>query len=57
MAVEAEPSCQHSIAFCCRVMVLEGQPDKMMSDMEVHIKQRGIIEFLYVKKIGLIDIH
>jgi len=36
-----------------RQMVVEGQSDKMASDMEVCIKQRGGTEFLLVKKIAL----
>lgn len=29
-------------------MAIEGQPDKMISDMEVGIKQRCVIGFLHV---------
>ena len=35
----------------------EGQSDKMVSDMEVHMKQRCATEFLHVEKIAPIDIH
>jgi len=51
MAVEVEPSLQYSIKCCCHVtqMAAEGQSDKMASDMEVQIKQRGRTEFLHVK--------
>ena len=42
MAVEAEPSHQYSIIFCCRMT--DGQSDKMESDVEVHMNHR-IIEW------------
>ena len=35
----------------------EGQSDKMVSDMEVHMKQKRGTEFLHVEKIAPIDIH
>ena len=38
-------------------MTAEGQSDKMASDMEVHMKQRCVIEFLHVEKIAPNDIH
>ena len=38
-------------------MTAEGQSDKMASDMGVHLKQRGGIEFLHVEKMMPIDIH
>jgi len=34
----------------------EGQSDKMASDVEVHIKQRSVIQFLHVEKITPIDV-
>jgi len=37
-------------------MAAEGQSDKMVSNMEVCMKQRGGTEFLYVDKILPIDI-
>jgi len=37
-------------------MTAEGQSDKMTSDMEVHMKQRCVIEFLYAEKIAPNDI-
>ena len=40
-----------------RQMTAEGQSDKMASDIEVHMKQRRVIEFLHVEKIALNDIH
>ena len=38
-------------------MAAEGKSNKMMSDMEVHMKQRYVTEFLHVEKIAPIDIH
>ena len=38
-------------------MAAEGQSDKMVSDMEVSLKQREVTEFLYEKRMTLIDIH
>ena len=38
-------------------MAAEGQSDNMESDMEVHMKQRCVIGFLYVEKMEPIDIH
>ena len=38
-------------------MAAEGQSDKMTSDVEVHIKQRCVIEFLCVENMAPIDIH
>jgi len=38
-------------------MAAEGQSDRMVSDMEVHVKQRGGIEFLYGEKMLPTDIH
>ena len=38
-------------------MAAEGQSDKMASDMEVHMKQRCVTEFLHVEKMAPIDIH
>jgi hypothetical protein len=41
-----------------RQMTVEGQPDKMASDMEVRMKQRCVIEFLHAeKKNAPSDIH
>jgi len=47
-AVEVEPSCQYSLP-CVVVwqMAAEGQSDRMASDMEVHMKQRYVTEFLH----------
>jgi len=38
------------VAVC--YMTAEGQSDKMVSDMEVCMKQRGVTEFLHVEKNG-----
>jgi len=39
-------------------MAAEGQSDKMVSDMEVQMKQSYVIEFLHAeKKIAPIDVH
>jgi len=38
-------------------MTAEGQPDKMVSDIEVCMKQRCVIEFLHAEKIAPNDIH
>ena len=40
-----------------RQMTAEGQSDKMVSDMEVRMKQRCVIEFLHVEKNAPKDIH
>ena len=38
-------------------MASEGQSDKMMSDMEMQMKQRCVTEFLHAEKNAPIDIH
>ena len=38
-------------------MAAEGQSDKMTSDMEEHLKQRCVTEFLHVEKMAPTDIH
>jgi len=38
-------------------MAAEGQSDKMTSDMEEHMKQRCVTEFLHVEKMAPTDIH
>jgi len=58
MAVEAEPFCQYSVTCYCHVT--DGSREgvyRMMSDMEVCMKQRCGIEFLQVEKMTPIDIH
>ena len=58
MAVEAEYPINiplHVVAVL--QMAAEGQSDKMASDMEVQMKQRGVAEFLHVEKMAPTDIH
>jgi len=38
-------------------MAAEGQSEKVMSDMEVHMEQRYATEFLHVEKIAPTGIH
>ena len=38
-------------------MAAEGQTDQMAADMEVHMKQRCVTEFLHVEKMAPSDIH
>ena len=38
-------------------MAAEGQSDRMVSDMEMRMKQRCVIEFLHVEKMVPTDIH
>ena len=38
-------------------MVAEGQCDKMVSDIEVHMQQRSVTGFLHVENMAHIDIH
>ena len=38
-------------------MAAEGQSDQMISDMEVDLKQRCVIESLHAEKMAPIDIH
>ena len=57
MAVEVEPSHQYSLHFVAVWQtVAEGQSDKMASDVEVHMKQRCVMEFFCVGKIAPTDI-
>jgi len=37
-------------------MAVEGQPDKMVSDMEACMKQRCVTEFRHEEKIAPVDI-
>jgi len=39
-----------------RQKTAEGQSDKTASDMELHMKERGGIEFLHEEKMAPIDI-
>jgi len=38
-------------------MTAEGQSDKTVTDMEVHVKHRYVTEILQVEKMALIGIH
>ena len=38
-------------------MAAEGRSDRMTSDMEVCMKQRGVTEFLHTDKMAPTDIH
>ena len=38
-------------------MAAEGQSDKMVSDMEAHVKEKCVTEFLHVEKMAPTDIH
>ena len=55
-AVDVEPSQQHPVTFCWQ-MASKAQSDKMVSDMEVCLKQRSITEFFHEEKMTPIDIH
>jgi len=58
MASEVEPSHQYSIMLCCHVM--DGSREtvcQIVSDREMQMKQRFVIEFLHAEKIPPIDIH
>jgi len=57
MVVEAEPSCQRSMTFFYCVTAAEGQSDKMVSDIEVHMKQNCGTEFLHEEKTAPIGIY
>ena len=49
--VEDEPSCQYSITFfCCAKDGRRGQSEKIASDIEMSVKQRCVIGFLYLEK-------
>ena len=54
-AGEAEPYSQYSVAM--QQMAAEGQSDKMVSDMEVQMKQRCVSAFFCAEKMALADVH
>jgi len=57
MAAEVEPSQQLQLQFVAmQQTAAEGQSDKMMSDMEVRMKQRCVIGFLRAEKMAPINI-
>ena len=45
------------IFFAVQQMAVDGQPDKMASDMKVRMKQRHVIKFPHAEKIASTDIH
>lgn len=52
-SVEVQSSHQYPVKFSCHVKVAAvGQPNKMMSDMEVRMKQSYVTEFLLMLKNG-----
>ena len=55
IAVGVEFSHQYSVTCCCHAT--DGSRNKMAADMAVHMKERCIIEFLWVEKIEPIDTH
>lgn len=58
MAVGIQPSCKHFIPFSfCATDGSGGQPGKMESDMEGHMKQRCGTEFLHVEKSAPSDVY
>lgn len=58
MAVEVEPSCQCPLTFHgCVTDGSRGAVWEMMSDVQVHMKQRYVTEFVHELKIAPIDIH
>jgi len=56
-AAKAEPSHQYSITCCCCVTggSIGGQSDTVVSDLEMHMEQRGGLEFLHADKIAPVD--
>ena len=57
MAVEVELSHSYLLTFGCCVTAAERQSGRMASDMEAHMKQRCVTEFLHVEKMAPTDIH
>ena len=58
MPVEVEPSYQYPLHFVAvGQMAIEEQSDKIVSDMEVCMKQRYVTEFLHAEKKAPSDIH
>jgi len=52
MAVEVELSHSYLLTFGCCVTAAERQSGRMASDMEAHMKQRCVTEFLHAEKNG-----
>ncbi len=42
---------------CCATEAVEGQSDRMASDMEVRMEQKYVMKFLHVEKVASTDIH
>ena len=57
MAVEVEPSHQYSIHFVVWQMAAEGQSDRLVSDTEVCMEQRCVIEFLHAENMASVDVY
>jgi len=59
VAVEVEPSHQYSTFYFVATwqMAAEGQSDKVMSDMKVHMKKRCVTGFLHEEEKVPINIH
>jgi len=58
MAVEAEHSTNTlSLVVAMWQMAAEEQPNKMVSDMEVHMKQKCVLHFLHMEEMAPTDIH
>lgn len=58
MVVEVDTSCQYSITLHHRAVVGHvGLFDKMVSDMEMSVKQRYGIEYLHAEIVAPIDMH
>jgi hypothetical protein len=58
IAVQVETSANILLSFVAvRRMAAEGQFDKMVSDMEVYMKQRCVTELLHAENIAPKDIH
>lgn len=56
MLVEAEPSHKYLLhVVVMQQMAAEVQSDKMLSDMEIHMKQTCAVEFFRVDKVTPID--
>jgi len=57
MAVEAEPSHQYPVVCCCVTDGSRGHCGTTVPDMEMHVKQRCVIEFLHAEQMALTDTH
>jgi len=58
MAVESESSISIPLHFVAvEQMAAEGQSDRLVSDVEAHMEQRRVPQFLHVEKMAPIGIH